>query len=60
MKKCKAITERVSQEITEIEGEWLTKADMEELKFSESLRKICCEITWYFCLLSIVFYWTPA
>ena len=37
IKRCKAITERISEEASEIEGEWLTVADMQKMEFSEPL-----------------------
>ena len=37
VKRCRAITERISEETSEIEGEWLTVADMKNLNFSEFL-----------------------
>ena len=37
VKRCKAITERVSEETNEIEGEWLTLGDMQKMEFSELL-----------------------
>ena len=35
IKRCRAITEKISEEISEIEGEWLTLLDMQNLNFSE-------------------------
>ena len=40
IKRCKAITERINEEVTEIEGEWLTVADMQRLEFTEWLSLI--------------------
>ena len=37
IKRCKAISEKVQEEISEVEAEWLTVSDMEKLQFSESL-----------------------
>lgn len=37
MKRCRAITEKIAEETSEITGEWLTIADMERLQFSEFL-----------------------
>ena len=37
VKRCKAITESISEESSEVEGEWLTYADMQKLEFSERL-----------------------
>lgn len=37
MKRCKAITEKISEETSEVEGEWLTVADMEKLDFTSCL-----------------------
>jgi hypothetical protein len=37
VKRCQAITEKNSEEVSEVEGEWLTVADMEKLGFSELL-----------------------
>ena len=34
IKRCKAITERISEESSEVEGEWLTYDDMVKLEFS--------------------------
>ena len=47
MKRCKAITQRISEEITEVEGEWLTVADMKKLEFSEPLSQSsgCCDVS---------------
>lgn len=36
-KRCRSITERIAEETSEVEGEWLTVADMEKLEFSECL-----------------------
>eukprot|EP00435_Cladocopium_sp_Y103_P005960 s5325_g1.t3 len=36
VKRCKAITESISEESSEVEGEWLTYADMQKLEFSET------------------------
>ncbi|CAL1141134.1 unnamed protein product [Cladocopium goreaui] len=36
IKRCKAITERISEESSEIEGEWLTVGDMQKMEFSET------------------------
>ena len=40
VKRCKAISEKVQEEISEVEAEWLTVSDMEKLEFSESLSEI--------------------
>lgn len=40
IKRCKAITERVAEEVQEVEGEWLSLSDMENLNFSELLSLI--------------------
>ena len=40
MKRCRAITEKIAEETSEITGEWLTIADMERLQFSEFLGSI--------------------
>ena len=37
MKRCRAITEKIAEEVSEITGEWLTIADMERMEFSEFL-----------------------
>ncbi len=37
VKRCKCITEKISEEMTEVEGERLTIPDMEQLKFTECL-----------------------
>ena len=37
VKRCKAITEKISEETSEVEGEWLTVADMEKLEFTPCL-----------------------
>ena len=37
IKRCRAITEKIQEEISEVEGEWLTVADMEKANFSEPL-----------------------
>ena len=37
IKRCQAITEKISEEVSEVEGEWLTVGDMEKLQFSELL-----------------------
>ena len=37
VKRCRSITEKITEETTEIEGEWLTEEDMGLLKFSELL-----------------------
>ena len=36
-KRCRSITEKIAEETSEIEGEWLTVSDMEGLNFSEPL-----------------------
>lgn len=35
VKRCRAITEKIMEESSEIEGEWLTVADMEKMEFPE-------------------------
>ena len=44
IKRCRSIAERVSEEISEVEGEWLSIADMEKLGFSEFLGRNSCDI----------------
>eukprot|EP00435_Cladocopium_sp_Y103_P067093 s16_g29.t1 len=39
IKRCKAISERINEEVTEIEGEWLTVADMQRLQFTERTKR---------------------
>lgn len=34
VKRCRAITENITEEVSEIEGEWLTVEDMQLLKYS--------------------------
>jgi hypothetical protein len=41
VKRCRAITEKNHEEISEVEGEWLTVADMEKANFSEPLGFNC-------------------
>ena len=41
VKRCRAISQKIVEESTEIEGEWLTREDMELLKYSECLTLIC-------------------
>lgn len=36
IKRCRAISEQVTEETSKVEGEWLTVADMKDLKFSEN------------------------
>lgn len=36
-KRCRSITEKIAEETSEVEGEWLTVADMEKMEFSERL-----------------------
>ena len=35
VRRCRAITERITEEISSIEGEWLTESDMKNLNYSE-------------------------
>ena len=37
MRRGRAITERITEETSEIEGEWLTESDMYKMNFSEYL-----------------------
>jgi hypothetical protein len=37
VKRCRSITEKITEETAEIEGEWLTEEDMGLLKYSELL-----------------------
>ena len=37
VRRCRAITERITEETSEIEGEWLTESDMYKMNFSEYL-----------------------
>ncbi len=37
VKRCRSITEQITEETAEIEGEWLTEEDMKLLKYSEFL-----------------------
>ena len=37
VRRCRSISERITEEVSEIEGEWLTELDMQNLGFSEYL-----------------------
>ena len=62
VKRCRAITERIQEEVSEIEGEWLTVADMEKAQFSEPLGSIVKTImgnchhysdtSWHYCAIN--------